>query len=79
MREPDLLQLQIMQTPAVENFVEIEGRAYATGKDGKGLYRLIPESEARFYNEAEPLNPDFRIKNRKKTTEEMMKEIKRLM
>ena len=54
-----LLQIQTMQSPAVENFVEIEGRTYATGKEGKGLYRLIPKGEARFYNEAEPIDLRF--------------------
>ena len=67
-----------MQSPAVENFFVIEGRTYATGKDGKGLYRLVPEVEARFYNEAEPLNLNFRIKKKNKASEEIIKEINRL-
>ena len=28
----NLLQIQTMQSPAVENFVEIDGRTYAKGK-----------------------------------------------
>lgn len=75
--EPCLLQIQTMQSPAVENFVEIDGRTYATGKDGKGLYRLIPESESRFYNEAEPLDLDFKLKSRKKVSDEILCAIKK--
>lgn len=76
--EPCLLQIQTMQSPAVENFVEIEGMTYATGKNGKGLYRLIPKTEARFYNEAEPLVLDFKLKSKKKVVEEMVCAIKKL-
>lgn len=64
LEEPCLLQIQTMQSPAVENFVEIEGRTYATGKGGKGLYRLIPKEEARFYNEAVLINECFRLTKR---------------
>lgn len=78
LEEPCLLQIQTMQSPAVENFFEIDGRTYATGKDGKGLYRLIPKVEARFYNEAEPLNLNFRIKKNNKAFEEISKEINRM-
>lgn len=70
------MQLQTMQSPAVENFVEIEGMTYATGKNGKGLYRLIPKTEARFYNEAEPLDLDFKLKCKKKAADEMLYAIK---
>ena len=77
LEEPCLLQIQTMQSPAVENFVEIEGMTYATGKNGKGLYRLIPKTEARFYNEAVPLVLDFKLKSRKKVSDEILCAIKK--
>lgn len=40
---------QRMVSPVEENFMTIDGATYATGKDGQGLYRLIPEEQARFF------------------------------
>lgn len=51
-----------MVSPVEENFMTIDGATYATGKDGQGLYRLIPEEQARFFNEAVPINGKFRLK-----------------
>lgn len=55
-----------------ENFMVIDGKTYATGRDGQGLYKLIPEEQARFFNEAVPINEKFRLK--KCLTEEKKKE-----
>ena len=63
---------QRMVSPVEENFMTIDGATYATGKDGQGFYRLIPEEQARFFNEAVPINVKFRLK--KCLTEEKKKE-----
>ena len=63
---------QRMVSPVEENFMTIDGATYATGKDGQGLYRLIPEEQARFFNEAVPINGKFRLK--KCLTDEKKKE-----
>ena len=63
---------QRMVSPVEENFMTIDGATYATGKDGQGLYRLIPEGQARFFNEAVPINGKFRLK--KCLTDEKKKE-----
>ena len=39
-----------------------DGKTYAKGKDGQGLYRLISEVQVRFFNEAVPINVKFRLK-----------------
>ena len=63
---------QRMFSPVGENFMVIDGITYPTGKDGQGLYRWIPEEQARFFNEAVPINVKFRLK--KCLTEEKKKE-----
>ena len=63
---------QRMVSPVEENFMTINRVTYATGKDGQGLYRLIQEEQARFFNEAVPINEKFRLK--KCLTEEEKKE-----
>lgn len=50
------------QSPAVDNFIEIDGRSYATGKNGRKLYRLVPAAEARFTNEAVLVSENFQIR-----------------
>ena len=41
---------QRMVSPIEENFISIDGTTYATGKDGVGLYRLVPKEKAYFFN-----------------------------
>ena len=72
---------QRMVSPVEENFMTIDGATYATGKDGQGLYRLIPEEQARFFNEAVPINVKFRLKKcltDEKKREAVVKELQRL-
>ena len=72
---------QRMVSPVEENFMTIDGATYATGKDGQGLYRLIPEGQARFFNEAVPINGKFRLKKcltDEKKKEAVIKELQRL-
>ena len=72
---------QRMVSPVEENFMTIDGITYATGKDGVGLYRLIPKEKAYFYNEAVPINEKFRLKKcltGEKKKEAVIKEIERL-
>lgn len=72
---------QRMVSPVEENFITIDGTTYATGKDGVGLYRLIPEEQARFFNEAVPINVKFRLKKcltDEKKKEAVIKELQRL-
>ena len=72
---------QRMVSPAEENFMTIDGVIYATGRDGQGLYRLIPEGQARFFNEAVPINVKFRLKKcltDEKKREAVVKELQRL-
>ena len=64
---------QRMVSPVEENFMVINGKTYAAGKDGQGLYRLIPEEQARFFNEAVQINEKFRLK--KCLTEEKKKRV----
>lgn len=54
-----------LESPAVENFIEIDGETYATGKDGKGLYKLIPPEKAYIHNEAVLISEEFRYDKRK--------------
>lgn len=63
---------QRMISPVEENLMAIDGVTYATGKDGQGLYRLVPKEKAYFYNKAVPINEKFRLK--KCLTEEKKKE-----
>ena len=63
---------QRMVSPVEENFMTIDGITYATGKDGLGLYRLVPKEKAYFFNEAVPIHEKFRLK--KCLTEEKKKE-----
>lgn len=49
-------------SPAVENFTDIDGKTYATGKGGKGLYRLVDAGAAYFPNEAIIVDENFRLK-----------------
>ena len=76
--DQNAVQDQVMISPAVENFIEIDGQTYATGKGGKGLFRLIPEEDARFVNEAVLLNPEFRIKDRVKILSEISEAASRM-
>lgn len=72
---------QRMISPATENFITIDENIYATGKDGKGLYKLIPPDKAYFFNEAIPLNEKFRLNNNlneEKKKEVIIKELHRL-
>lgn len=60
---PFLLSMTLgFQSPAVDNFIEIDGRSYATGKNGRKLYRLVPAAEARFTNEAVLVSENFQIR-----------------
>lgn len=52
------------ESPATENFIDIDGHTYATGKDGKGLYKLIPPEKAYFYNEATLISEEFKYDKR---------------
>lgn len=59
----------------------IDGKTFATGKDGKGLYMLVPKEEAYFYNEAVPINARFRLKkclSEQKKKEAVISEIKKI-
>lgn len=72
---------QQMVSPAEENFMTIDGTTYATGKDGIGLYRLVPKEKAYFYNEAVPINEKFRLKKSlsdEKKREAVIKELQRM-
>ena len=72
---------QRMVSPVEENFMTIDGATYATGKDGVGLYRLVPKEKAYFYNEAIPINEKFRLKKcltDEKKQEAVIKELQRL-
>lgn len=72
---------QRMVSPVEENFMVIDGTTYATGKDGVGLYRLIPKEKAYFFNEAVPINEKFRLKKcltKEKKKEAVIKELQRL-
>lgn len=72
---------QRMVSPVEENFITIDGTIYATGKDGVGLYRLVPKEKAYFYNEAVPINEKFRLKKcltEEKKKEAVIKELQRL-
>lgn len=53
---------QRMVSPVEENFMTIDGITYATGKDGVGLYRLIPREKSYFYDGDAPINEKFRLK-----------------
>lgn len=61
-----------MFSPVEENFMTIDGKNYATGKEGEGLYRLVQNEKAYFFNEAVAINEKFRLK--KCLTEEKKKE-----
>ena len=72
---------QRMVSPVEENFMTIDGITYATGKDGVGLYRLVPKEKTYFYNEAVPINEKFRLKKcltEEKKKEAVIKELQRL-
>lgn len=72
---------QRMVSPVEENFMTIDGVIYATGRDGQGLYRLIPKEKAYYYNEAVPINEKFRLKKcltDEKKKEAVIKELQRL-
>lgn len=72
---------QRMVSPVEENFMTIDGTTYATGKDGVGLYRLVPKEKAYFYNEAVPINEKFRLKKcltEDKKKEAVIKELQRM-
>ena len=72
---------QRMVSPVEENFITSDGTTYATGKDGVGLYRLVPKEKAYFYNEAVPINEKFRLKKcltEEKKKEAVIKELQRL-
>ena len=72
---------QRMVSPVEENFMTFDGVTYATGKDGVGLYRLIPKEKAFLYNEAAPINEKFRLKKcltEEKKKEAVIKELQRL-
>ena len=72
---------QKMVSPVEENFMVIDGITYPTGKDGQGLYRLIPEEQSRFFNEAVPINEKFRLKKcltEEKKQEAVIKELQRI-
>ena len=72
---------QRMVSQVEENFMIIDGKTYATGKDGQGLYRLIPEEQVRFFNESVPFNGKFRLKKcltEEKKKEAVIKELKRM-
>ena len=70
-----------MVSPVEENFMTIDGITYATGKDGVGLYRLVPKEKTYFYNEAVPINEKFRLKkclSDEKKQEAVIKELQRM-
>ena len=72
---------QRMVSPVEENFMTIDEATYATGKDGVGLYRLVPKEKAYFYNEAVPINEKFRLKKclyDEKKQEAFIKELQRM-
>lgn len=72
---------QRMVSPVEENFMTIDGIIYATGKDGVGLYRLVPKEKAYFFNEAVPINEKFRLKKcltEEKKKESVIKKLQRL-
>lgn len=76
--DQESVQDQVMMSPAVENFIEIEGQIYATGQDGKGLFRLVPEEDARLVNEAVALDPEFRIKDTDNAMSEISEAVSKL-
>lgn len=59
--EMKMLMLQRMETNAKENFCTIDGKEYATGDGGRGLYELVDPESARFYREAVLIDEDFRL------------------
>lgn len=50
---------QSFESPAKENFCTIDGRQYATGVGGTGLYELLDADKAYFQGEAVLLIKDF--------------------
>ena len=65
------------ESPAVENFLDIKGKTYATGAKGKGLYCLIDEDKAYFYNEAYMIQEDFKLDRRKNIEKQYLEAIKK--
>lgn len=55
---------QTFESPAKENFCTINGRQYATGIGGTGLYELLDSNKAYFQGEAVLLIKDFVLKDK---------------
>lgn len=55
-------QSQYFVSNAKENFCTIDGKRYATGENGLGLYELIDPAIAYFPDEAVLIDSDFRLK-----------------
>lgn len=75
--EMKMLMLQRMETNAKENFCTIDGKEYATGDGGRGLYELVDPESARFYREAVLIDEDFRLGRRSDVEKAMRKAIRR--
>ena len=67
-----------LESPAVENFIEIDGQTYATGKGGRGLYMLVPPEKAYFMNEAVLISDKFVFNKKKDLENEIRTELARL-
>ena len=76
--DQELVQDQVMMSLVMENFTEIDGQTYATGHGGKGLFRLVPEEDARLVNEAVALDLEFRIKDKDNVLSEISEAVSKL-
>ena len=65
------------ESPAVSNFMDIDGKTYATGKGGKSLYCLIDEDKAYFYNEAYMIQQDFILDRTRSKKQQYLEAIER--
>ncbi len=65
------------ESPAVSNFIEIDGKTYSTGKGGKCLYCLIDEDKAYFYNEAYIIQEDFKLDRNRSKKQQYLKAIEK--
>lgn len=69
----------VFRSPATENFIDIDGKTYATDPRGKGLYRLVEQDMSYFQNEAIIIDDSFILTNKSKAEYEIRKAITSLL
>lgn len=65
------------ESNAKENFCTIDGKQYATGENGKGLYELVDPAIAYFPGETILINSNFELQENSDVEREMRKAIKK--